>query len=128
MNDLSGDHRSDLRQIEVDRDNLYKEETFTDLKVATIRRLTPVRADGTPDDRRTQIFLGSTQILTPEGPLPLQFAIDATSLQQAFEKFPEAVRRGVEDMMEELREMQRQQASRIVVPGQGVTPDILKKP
>ncbi len=127
MNEPSGG-RSDLRQIEVDRDNLYREETFTDLKVATIRRLTPVRADGTPDDKRAQIFLGSTQILTPEGPLPLQFAIDATSLEQAFEKFPEAVRQGVEEMMEELREMQRQQASRIVVPGQGVNPDILKKP
>ncbi|RMF75450.1 MAG: hypothetical protein D6738_03760 [Acidobacteria bacterium] len=123
-----GDGRSSLNEIQVDRNNLYKEETFTDMKVATIRRLTPVRADGTPDTGRPEVFLGSTQILTPEGPLPLQFAIEADSLEQAFEKFPEAVRRGVEDMMQELRELQRQQSSRIVVPGQNISPDILKKP
>ena len=122
------DGRADLREIQVDRNNLYREETFTDLKVATIRRLTPVRADGTVDESRPQMFLGSTQILTPEGPLPLQFAIEAETLEQAFDRFPQAVRQGVEDMMQELRELQRQQASRIVVPGQNVTPDILKKP
>ena len=30
--------------IEVDKSNLYREETFSDLRVASIRRLTPVRA------------------------------------------------------------------------------------
>ena len=34
----------------VDRNNLYREESFTDIKVAAIRRLTPVKPDGTVDE------------------------------------------------------------------------------
>ena len=33
----------------VDRSNLYKEESFTDLKIANIRRLIPVKPDGSED-------------------------------------------------------------------------------
>ena len=39
--------------------------------------------------------------------------------KEAFEKFPEAINVAVERMIEEAKEMQRQEASRIVVPGQG---------
>ena len=51
----------------VDKDNLYKEETLTDYKIATIRRLTPVKIDGSVDDSRQMIFFGSTQLTTPQG-------------------------------------------------------------
>jgi hypothetical protein len=30
-----------LEKLEVDSNNLYREDVFTDLRVATIRRLTP---------------------------------------------------------------------------------------
>ena len=40
------DEQNPLSQIEVDRDNLYREEVVTDLKVATIRKLVPIRPDG----------------------------------------------------------------------------------
>ena len=52
----------------VDRDNLYREEGITDLKTASIRRLIPIKADGSTDASRTAIFVGSTQLMTPEGP------------------------------------------------------------
>ncbi len=41
-----------LDDLKVDAANLYKEEVFSDLRVATIRRLTPVRADGSTDESR----------------------------------------------------------------------------
>ena len=43
----------------------------------------------------------------------------AETLTDAFAAFPQAVQEAVERLMEEAREMQRQEANRIVVPGQG---------
>ena len=37
--------------------NLYKEETFTDQSVGSIRQLTPVKADGSIDSSRDILFL-----------------------------------------------------------------------
>ena len=34
----------------VDKSNLYREESVTDLKIANIQRLTPVHLDGSEDD------------------------------------------------------------------------------
>ena len=47
-----------LGDIAVDQNNLYREETFTDLKVASIRRLTPIKPDGSDDFTRPAIFVG----------------------------------------------------------------------
>jgi hypothetical protein len=111
-----------LEDISVDRDNLYIEEVFTDLKIATIRRLSPVTAEGLPDASRPTLFQGQTQLMSQMGPLPVNCAIEAASLDEAMQKFPEAIAEAVERMVEEAREMQRQEASRIVVPGQGGAP------
>jgi hypothetical protein len=108
-----------VADMQVDLDNLYREESFTDLRIAQIRRLTPVKPDGTEDDTRKMIFIGETQLMSARGPLPIHTPIDATDLAQAFEKFPEAINVAVESMIEEAKELQRQEASRIVVPGQG---------
>ena len=56
--------------LKVDRQNLYKEESFTDLKVCTIRRLSPVKPDGSQDKTRKTIFVGTTNLITPQGSLP----------------------------------------------------------
>ncbi|HEX5656931.1 MAG TPA: hypothetical protein VFX59_07035 [Polyangiales bacterium] len=105
--------------VKVDKANLYKEESFTDLKVATIRRLSPILQDGSPDPSRPQLFTGETTLMSDRGPLPIQAPIEAADLDEALEKFPEAVQGAVEKLIEQAREMQRQQMSRIVVPGQG---------
>jgi len=110
--------QSVVGEIEVDKSNLYREETFTDLKVASIRRLTPVREDGTEDPGRPVLFVGETTLMSQRGPLPVQAPIEAATLTEAFDKFPEAVQQAVEALIEQAREMQRQEASRIVVPGQ----------
>lgn len=113
-----------LSEIKVDRDNLYREETFSDLRVATLRRMVPIKADGSPDDSRPVLFMGETQLMSAGGLLPVSCPIEASTLEEAIEKFPEAVNMAVERMVEQAREMQRQEASRIVVPGQGLGPKI----
>lgn len=106
-----------MDEISIDPNSLYREEIFTDMKVATIRRLTPIRSDGTEDPSRSVIFVGSTTLLSQAGPVPVQCAIEAASLEEAMKKFPSAVTQTIERMIEEARELQRQEASRIVVPG-----------
>ena len=108
-----------LADIAVDTENLYREETFSDLKVASIRRLTPVTAEGLDDPSRPTLFIGETTLMSARGPLPINCPIEADSLTAAFAAFPQAVQDAVERLMEEARELQRQEANRIVVPGQG---------
>ncbi len=106
-------------EVKVDKSNLYREESFTDLKVATIRRLSPIKEDGSPDSARPTLFTGETTLMSDRGPLPIQAPIEAKDLNEAMDKFPEAVQAAVERLIEQAKEMQRQQMSRIVVPGQG---------
>jgi hypothetical protein len=111
-------------EIKLDRANLYREETYTDLRVGSIQRLTPVQTDGTPDLARAQLFVGEAQLMSPAGPVPLRTEIPAKTLDEAIDQFPAAMQKAVEQLMAEIREMQRQQSSRIVVPG-GPLPDDL---
>lgn len=108
-----------LADIKVDRDNLYREESITDLKVATLRRLVPIKLDGTEDDSRDTVYTGETTLMSDRGPLPIQCQIEAKTLEEAIDKFPESVQKAVERLIEQAREMQREQMNRIVVPGQG---------
>ena len=106
----------------MDPANLYHEEVFTDRKIGAIRRLTPVKADGTPDPARTPVFVGEAQLLTSVGALPLSFEIPAQSLDEATRNYSEAAKQAFERAVQELQEMRRQAASSIVLPGQ--TPGI----
>ncbi len=108
--------KNSIANIRVDKDNLYQETSFTDLMTGTFRRLTPVRADGTPDPTRNTFFLVQTHLMTPAGPVPLDFRIDASTLEEAADKFPEAAQKALEDMLKELEEYRRQQ-SNLIVPG-----------
>ena len=104
-------------EISVDTDNLHREEVFTDLHAASIRRLTPVKADGDTDSGRDVIYIGETNLMTQMGPLPVQFPIEAKSLDDAFSQFAEGVKEAVERLNERAKEMVREESSRIVVPG-----------
>jgi hypothetical protein len=96
----------DLPEVKLDPASLYQEEIFTDRRAGTLRRLTPIKADGSPDPSRTVLFSGQTQLLTPAGVLPLGFEIEAETLQEALDKFPEGVKIALEQ-------------ARIVVPDVG---------
>ena len=106
-------------EIQMDAAKLYLEEVFTDNTVGTLRRLSPVTPSGDPDATRSIQFVGATQVLTSAGPLPLSFEIDGESLAEAAANFGDAAKAAFEKTMEELKAMQRQQASSIVVPGVG---------
>jgi hypothetical protein len=115
---VSAEGPKSLSDIRVDRDNLYREEVYTDLKIASIRVLTPVKVDGQIDTSRLVLYTGETQLMSQMGPVPVHAPIQAANLDEAIQKFPEAVNQAVERLMEEAREIQRREASRIVVPGQ----------
>ena len=116
MNNANG---TKITDIKINTGNLYREEAFTDLTFATIRRLTPVKIDGSIDESREAIFTGMTQLMSPNGPIPVQCLIEgAKSLSEAAEKLPAAVEKTVQAMIAEAEEMRRQEASKIIVPGQ----------
>jgi len=110
-------------EIKIDPAALYLEEIFTDRRVGTIRRLTPVKKDGERDTARAVLYIGETQVLTPAGALPIGFEIGAGSLEEAAEKFGQLAREAIERTVKELQELRRQAASSIVVP-QGPIPGV----
>ena len=107
----------------VDTSNLYREESITDLKVASIRRLTPIKADGSEDPDRKPVFIGQTQLMSPEGPLPIQAELQADTYQDAIAEFPAAMQKALAQVIQKLKQMQQQKQqqkkddSRIIVPG-----------
>jgi hypothetical protein len=104
-------------ELKVDPNALYLEEIFTDRRVGTIRRLTPVNKTGARDPARPVLYVGETQVLTPAGALPIAFEIGAGSLEDAAEKFGQLAKEAIERTVKELQELRRQAASSIVVPG-----------
>ncbi|MEA3152261.1 MAG: hypothetical protein QOD56_3200, partial [Gammaproteobacteria bacterium] len=106
----------DGRQATMDTTQIYREETFTDRRVGTIRRLTPVTADGSPDPARAVLFVGQAQVMTPMGAVPISFELDSPTLDGAIAKFGDAAEQAVQQTMRELQEMRREQASTLVIP------------
>ncbi|MDB6089397.1 MAG: hypothetical protein JWN85_2181 [Gammaproteobacteria bacterium] len=111
--------QTELPDVRLDPAAMYREEIFTDRRAGTIRRLTPVTLNGEVDSARPVLFSGQTQLLTPAGVLPLVFEIDATTLEEALQKFPDGVKVALEQAIDEAREMRREAATRIVVPEVG---------
>ena len=109
-------------EIKVDSKALYLEEVFTDRRIGTIRRLTPVQGDGERDTARAVLYIGETQVMTPAGALPIGFEIGAGSLEDAAEKFGQLAREAIERTVKELQELRRQAASSIVIPQGGLPP------
>lgn len=105
-------------QLSMDRDSLYREETFTDHQVGTIQRLTPVTAEGDFDSRRKVRYVGQTQVMSPAGALPIHFELEADSLDGAIDGFADAAEQAVEETVEKIKKLQREAQSSIMVPGQ----------
>jgi hypothetical protein len=114
-----------LSEIKLDEKNLYREEVFTDLRVGSLKQLTPVTKEGERDLARPMVYLGETQLMSQVGPLPVQTRIEAENLQAAMERFPAAIQAAVEAMIDEVKELQRKEMSRIVVPGAETASKIL---
>src|ERR1700752_4507940 len=76
-------------EIAMDSKALYREETFTDRRVGTLQRLTPVTPTGDTVAARPVICVGKTQVHPPPVALLLSFEVEATSLDDAVAKFGE---------------------------------------
>src|SRR3954468_20584697 len=113
---------SSINDIKVDSKALYLEEVFTDRRIGTIRRLTPVKGDGERDTARAVLYIGETQVMTPAGALPIGFEIGAGSLEEAADKFGQLAKEAIERTVKELQELRRQAASSIVIPQGGLPP------
>ena len=107
---------SNGRQASMDATQIYREEIFTDRRVGTIRRLTPVTVDGAPDAARPVIFVGQAQVMTPMGAVPISFELDSPTLDGAIAKFGDAAEQAVQQTMRELQEIRREQSSSLVIP------------
>ena len=105
-----------LEDMQLDSNNLWKEENFTDLTVGSIRKLTPICLDGTEDSSRKPVFSATTNIMTPSGALPISGEIEASTLEEAVAGFSDAINAAVKKLQEEMIRMQKEQASKIVTP------------
>jgi len=121
---VGGEQVQDI-DFTINKQDLYREDSVTDLKKGAIRRLTPINADGTEDKSRTAMFIGHTQLMSPEGPIPIQTPLDANSLEEAIDIFPEMMQRALSEVVENFLKMQKQEQhqkqqkddSRIIIPG-----------
>ena len=114
---------SELQDVQMDAANLYREESYTDLKAGTMRKLVPVKADGSDDPAREPIFTAATQVMTPGGVLPLSGEVaGAKTLADAVAGFAPAIKQAIADLREEMAALQRERASQIVVPGRNAPP------
>lgn len=113
--------QTDQIDFTIKTENLHREEGFTDMSAGSIRRLVPVNADGTDDKSRTAIFVGSSQLMTEQGALPLQAQLEANDLSEAIAAFPIAMEKAMQEMVQALMRLQQEQKqaddSRIIVPG-----------
>jgi len=103
----------------MDAATLYREDVFTDQRVGTIRRMTPVLSNGSDDTARAVLYIGQATVMTPMGSLPLSFELEATTLAEAVSRFGPAAQLAIEEAARELQEMRRQAASSIVIPETG---------
>jgi len=119
MQDVHEMNQESPQEPRMDAKGLYREEIFTDQRVGTIRRLTPVTAEGADDPSRPVQYIGQASIMTPMGSMPLSFELDALTLAEAVAAFGPAAQRAVEETAREIQEMRRQAASSIVIPDAG---------
>ncbi len=116
--------RPDDRMVEPEMNpkDLWLEEIFTDRRVGTIRRMTPVDGNGARDPAREVTYVGETQVMTQVGALPINFVLEGKTLEDAAKGFGAAAKAAIERAVRELQELRRQQASSIVVPRGGMPP------
>jgi len=102
--------------------DLWLEEVYTDRRIGTIRKLTPVKGEGVRDAAREIQWVGETQVMSQIGTLPITFVLEAKTLEEAAKKFGPAAKIAIERTVRELQDLRRQAASSIVIPQGGLPP------
>ena len=121
---MSEEQEANAVNFTVNTEDLYREESVTDMKVGTIRQFVPIKLDGTSDEGRPTRFVGHTQLMSPQGPMPVHAQLEAETLEAAVGAFPTAMEASLKEMIERIQQMQQEQKtsqpeeSRIIMPGQ----------
>ncbi len=102
----------------INKDNLYLEETFTDLENGVIKRFTPL---GEHSQDKVK-YVAMATIMTIRGPMPINapMADDVNSLDEACQKFRETVDAYIQELVKQAQEMEREQRSRIITPDEAL--------
>jgi hypothetical protein len=111
---------SKLESIEFNAADLWREEIYTDRATGSIRVMIPVTRDGQLDLGRKSEYYCQTQVMTNAGALPVEGPIEAATLSEAIQNFGKATKLALQDMLERMREYQREQATQIITPGQAM--------
>jgi hypothetical protein len=111
-----------LTEPDMNPADLWMEEVYTDRRIGTLRKLTPVKGDGAPDPDREVQWVGETQVLSQIGTLPITFPLEAKTLDEAAKKFGAEAKKAIERTVRELQDLRRQAASSIVIPQGGLPP------
>jgi hypothetical protein len=117
----------ETQDMNMDVNALYREDTVTDRKVGVIRRMTPIKPDGSDDSARAIVYIGQAEIMTNMGPVPINFELEGKTLAEAVAGFATAAQAAVERTVQQIQDMRRQAASQLVVP-QGNIPGITGGP
>lgn len=106
------------QDLKFDTDNLYRVEMFTDQRTGSIRRMVPVDGNGDTDASREVRYIGEATAMTPAGTIPLSFELNGNTLAEAAQGFSDGAEQAMAETIEELKRLQREQQSSIMVPGQ----------
>lgn len=107
-------------ELTLNLETLYQQEEYTDTMVGSIKKLTPVKPDGGRDESRDILFIGQTSIMLPSGPMPVQAALEADTLEEALKVFPKAMEDAINELADRLMKLAEEQQSRIQKPDSSI--------
>ncbi len=106
-------------ELGMDSSSLYREEVYTDRRVGTIRKLVPVTSTGADDTQKAVLYVGQAQLMSPMGPIPISFDIEADNLADAVNQFAQVAQDAAEKTVKDLQELQRDSTSGLMIPESG---------
>lgn len=95
--------------FQVSTHSLYREEAYTDMNSASVRKLIPVKPDGSDDTTREIRYVGHADLISPSGPIPIQADLEADNLKAALANLPRAMEAAATQVRNEYNTMMQQQ-------------------
>lgn len=103
----------------LDEEKLYRVVHYTDGIAGSLQVREPCNFDGNRVLSRPIEYLGFTQFQTNRGAVTVQFGIEASTLREAFEKWPDLAKATIKKSVEDLQSQSLRQS--IISPGRKKT-------
>lgn len=100
----------DIVLTPINEELLYRVESYTDGIAGQLQVRIPVNFDGHHCLHRPETYIGHTQVQTTRGPLTVQFEIEANSLREAFQKWPELAKHAIAKCVQDIQSNQLRQS------------------